>query len=212
MKFLDRVSNLGFVLLFCLSLVSCGQSSGGSNSSPSIQTIQWQLDGNGFVQFSTNDSQYYAYSFWNTYSQTSQTTMSTVTAAVKKQSGNAGSGYGIVFCYQDNNNFYRILIETSGHYLVSARVGGTYSTIIPWTASANLNSGFGAENSISVTQLSAHYFAINFNGTQETTFSDGNFTGGRSGFYSYISDQTHENFPYTPSDARFKMSSPVTYP
>ena len=120
----------------CLFLFSCGGGSDAVSSAPStsIQTIKWQLDNNGYVQFFTSDAQYYGYGFWNTYTQTNETQMTTVTATVKKESGCPQSGYGIVFCYQDNNNYYRLLIDTAGHYTVQAKVGGTSSVIIPWMA------------------------------------------------------------------------------
>ncbi len=214
MRFFNRIYSFGLVSAVFMLLVSCGQSSNNSSTSTSIQTIQWQLDGNGFVQFSTNDPQYYNYIFWNTYTQTYESLMSTVTATVEKQSGSLYAGYGIVFCYQDNNNFYRLLIDAAGQYSVYSKVGGTYSAIIPWTTtpSLHLNSGIGVENEISVIQQSPNNFSVNFNGTQETTFSDNNFSGGKAGFCASIYDQTHENFPYTPEDIRFKLSSPVAYP
>lgn len=213
MTILKRIYRFGLVSAAFMLLISCGQSSNSPvSNTPSIKTIKWQLDESGFVQFFTNDAQYYNYGFFTTYNQTYALPMTTVTATVKKQSGNADSGYGIVFCSLDSTNLYRLLIVTTGYYMVSAKVGGTYSTIIPWTASANLNSGFGVENVISVVQQSPYYFIILFNGTQETTFSDGNFSGGRAGFSAFITSQANENFPYTPEDVRFKLSLPVTYP
>jgi hypothetical protein len=215
MRFLNRIYSIGLVFATCMLLISCGKSSDDPAApSTSIQTIKWQLDGNGSVQFLTNDAQYYKYLFWNTYTQTNESLMSTVTATVEKQSGCLYSGYGIIFCYQDNNNFYRLLIDAAGQYSVYSRVGGNYSAIIPWTTtpSAHLNSGVGVANVISVTQQSPNNFSVNFNGTQETLFSDGTFTGGKAGFCMYIGDQTGENFPNTPEDIRFKLSSPVAYP
>lgn len=200
------------VLAACMLLMSCG--SGGDSSSPSasIQTSEWQLDGNGYVQFLTNDAQYYNYNFWVSYTQTNETQMTTVTATVKKQSGSLNGGYGIIFCYQDSNNFYRLLIDADGHYSVIARTGGVYSVIIPWTSSQHLSSGVGVDNVISVHQLSPNNFSVNFNGTQEVLFNDANFTGGKAGFSASVNVQANENFPNTPEDLRFKLSSPAVYP
>jgi len=200
------------VLAVCMLLMSCGSGSDSSSPSASIQTNKWQLDGNGYVQLLTNDAQYYDYNFWNSYTQTNETQMTTVTATVKKQSGSLNGGYGIIFCYQDSNNFYRLLIDADGHYSVVARVGGIYSGIIPWTPSQHLNSGVGVENMIGVSQLSSNNFSVNLNGTQETLFNDGNFTGGRAGFSASVNVQAAENFPNTPEDMRFKLSSPLAYP
>jgi hypothetical protein len=211
MRFPKRVHNVMLLTVVCLLLISCG--GGGSSSSTSIQSIQsptWQLDGTGFVQFTTNDSRYYQYNFWSTF--TYEALMSTVTATVKKQSGSASSGYGIIFCYQDNSNFYRLMITVGGYYAVTKRVGGTTTPIIDWIPSGLLHPGFGVENGVSVVQTSPFNFTVYFNGTQATTFFDPNFSGGRAGFYAYVSDQTRENFPDVPVDIRFKMSSPIIAP
>lgn len=210
-----RCSVLLFVSVLCMLLMSCG---GGGDPAPSppvtVQTIKWQADGNGFAQFLTNDAQYYQYGFWSTKAQTYETQMSTVTATVKKQSGSLYGGYGIVFCHQDANNFYRLLIDAAGQYSVYARIGGNYIAIIPWTLapSSHLNKGIGVANVISVVQQSPNSFSVIFNGTEETVFNDGNFTGGTAGFYTGICDQANENFPNTPEDIRFQFNAPVTYP
>lgn len=213
MSFLNRIFIFMLVPVVCMLIFSCGQESDTSISSTNVQTIKWQLDGNGSVQFLTNDTQFYDYTFWNTYTQTNEIQMTTVTATAMKTSGCLNGGYGIVFCYHDSNNFYRLLIDATGQYSVYARVGGTYSVIVPWAPAhtALLYSGVGVTNVISVTQQSPNNFSVIFNGTHETTFSDGNFTGGTAGFSVGI-NQTGENFPNTPVDVRFKLSSPVSYP
>jgi hypothetical protein len=214
MNILKHISVFFLISLVCILLLSCGDSSSPPSTPTVIQTIQWQLDGKGFVQFYSNDAQYYNYLFWNDYTQTNQSPMTTVTAAVMKQSGSLYFGYGIVFCYQDNNNFYRLLINAAGQYSVYARIGGNFTVIVPWTTTPSiyLNSGFGVENLISVTQQSPNNFSVNFNGKQETLFSDSNFIGGTAGFAAGIDTQSNENFPITPEDIRFKFSLPVFYP
>ncbi len=214
MKLLNRFYRSTLILVFFMLLVSCGDSYNQTiiSSNKPIETIFWQLDGKGNIQFYTNDSKYYDYIFWNSYSQTDEALMSTVTATVIKQSGSLRGGYGIIFCYQDNNNFYRLLIDAAGQYSVYSRVTGTYNVIIPWSDSAHLNSGVGVANEISVTQVSSNNFSVKFNGTQEALFSDGNFSGGKAGFSAYVETQADENFPNTPEDIRFKLSLPVAYP
>jgi C-terminal processing protease CtpA/Prc len=209
-----RFNVLFLVTALCMLLISCGGGGGSSNPPPSVQTIKWQADGSGAVQFLTNDAQYYKYIFWSTYTGTNEAQMTTVTATVKKQSGSLYGGFGIVFCYQDSNNFYHLLIDSAGHYSVYTKVAGTYYAIIPWTtvSSAHLNSGFGVENVISVVQQSPNSFSVIFNGIQEVVFSAGNFTGGVAGFCASVADQAGENFPAVPEDIRFKLSSPIVYP
>jgi hypothetical protein len=199
------------VLTVSLLLVSCGSSSG---SSVSVQTNRWQLDGNGFVQLLTNDEQYYGRVFVTDFTQTSQTRMDTVTAVVKKQSGSLYGGYGIIFCYGDSNNYYRLLIDAAGQYSVYAKINGVDTAIIPWTVttSPNLKTGVGVENVISVLQITLSNFAIYFNGVQESSFNDTTFSGGTVGFAAYVNTKDLENFPYTAVDVRFKLTSPLAYP
>lgn len=200
----------GFVLL--LALAGCG-SSGGSTVT-ATRTVAWQSDGRGNVAFSTNDPQYYSSGIWAYLNQSYQTQMSTVTADLEKVSGAPGAGFGIIFCYQDSNNFYRVLIDAYGHYTVATKVAGTYTTLVPWGPpyGARLNSGNGVQNEISVTETSPHNFTVSFNGVQETQFSDANFTGGKAGFYAAVSTSSNENFPGVSEDIRFKMLAPVVYP
>lgn len=202
---------LVLAILFILS--GCGGGNA-SSSSPTFQSPTWQNDGNGFLQFTTNDPHYYSYNFWSTYN-THESIMSAVTATVKKASGNANSGYGIIFCQQDVDNFYRLMITINGHYAVTARVAGVTTSIIPWSAPsvATLYTGYGVENLISVVQTTPYHFAIYFNGVLETTFTDPNFYAGWAGFYVWITDPSRgESFPGIPADVRFKMSGPIVVP
>ncbi|HJV65482.1 MAG TPA: hypothetical protein VJ550_07115 [Geomonas sp.] len=177
------------------------------------QTIKWQPDSSGFSQFMTNDTQYYGYGLWYYYTPSYEAQTSTVTAAVMKKSGANNVGYGVIFCYQDTNNFYRVMVDVIGHYTVLSRVAGTTSVIIPWSAphTAIINTGYNVANVITVTQQSLNNFTVSFNGVQETQFTDPNFTGGYAGFYTSVSS-TAENFPAVSEDVRCKLTSPVTYP
>jgi hypothetical protein len=195
-----------------VALAGCG--GGGSSPSPVIatQTAKWVADSD-YVRFMTNDAQYYGQGLWRTLSQSNESVMTTVTASVVKTSGYAGAGSGIIFCYQGTNDFYRLLIDPLGHYTLASKVGGTYTTLIPWSSpqSSVIHNGYGVENVISVTQVSPNNFSISFNGMHETDFTESHFTGGEAGFYISISS-THENFPAIPEDVRFKLASPAIYP
>lgn len=193
------------VLLSTCYTLACGDD---------VQTVQWQLDGNGYVQFLTNDPLWYGYGYWNTYTQMSEPTMTTVTAAVKKQSGSYYTGYGILFCYQDQDNFHRLLIDAASQYGVHAKVQGVWREIRRWerTPTLNLKSGLGVENLISVTQESPGHFSIRFNGAMETSFTDDAFSGGAAGFYVSIGEKDDESFPDTPEDIRLRMTAPASYP
>jgi len=214
---LKKLQVVAVFFFLVTALAACGGGASPSepnqNSSNGGQTIKWQLDSNGLVQFFTNDSQWYGYDFWIPYTQTKESQMSTVTATVEKQSGSFNTGFGIIFCYQDSNNFYRLAIDALGHYSVYSKIAGDYTAIISWTSpqTSIINSGVGVSNVISVTQSSPHNFAVSFNGTKETQFTDLAFTGGEAGFAASVSSAS-ETFPNVPEDIRYKLTAPVAYP
>jgi hypothetical protein len=140
--------------------------------------------------------------------------MISVEMQVKKMLGYYHAGYGIMFCYQDTNNFYRVVITVDGFYLISKKVAGTYynntgggswtTTNPSWPASTNMVTGFGNANKIKVVNTGGGNFDLYFNGVYETSFSDATFTGGYNGYYVGIGSENHESFP-TPMDVRVKL-------
>jgi hypothetical protein len=143
--------------------------------------------------------------------------MDTVEAQVKRISGNSTTGYGICFCYQDSGDSYRVLVTTTGAYIILKRVSGityyyvsgSWTTTNPsWPSSSNLITGFGVTNDIKVVYDGSGNFDLYFNGVHEISFADSTFTGGDSGYYASISDSSRENFPTTPADLRFKQLDP----
>jgi hypothetical protein len=143
--------------------------------------------------------------------------MTAVEAQVKRISGYSNIGYGICFCYQDSGDSYRVLITTTGAYIILKRVSGTtyyysgssWTTTNPsWPSSSHLNTGFNTINDIKVVNNGSGNFDVYFNGILETSFTDSSFTGGDSGYYATVSDSSHENFPSTSADMRFKQIDP----
>ncbi len=190
---------------------------------PDITTIFWELDGDGYIQFSTNDPNYYGYAFfasWDTENQAAPMT-SAVTGIVKKLSGAPNRGFGMIFCVQDLDNFFYVLITVDGYYDIGERVSGVPSKMVDYTMSGAINTGFGASNTISVTYTTGtNTMAVFINGSPVNTFQPNtgsnpfipNWTGGKAGFISTCGSATEENFPKTASDVRFKFTSPVALP
>jgi hypothetical protein len=206
-----------FLITACLSCSSGKDDAAATSTDPTIQTIAWQQDTDGFLQYSTNDTALYSSHQWHT-NNTIQTTMTSVEAQVKRISGYSGAGYGIAFCYQSSSDSYGIIITTTGHYLIikkvsgvsSYYVSGSWTTTQPssWPSSSNLNTGLDTINDIKVINAGGGNFNLYFNSAWETSFTDSTFTGGDSGYGVFISDSSHENFPTTPSDVRFKQIDP----
>lgn len=184
---------------------------GGSDSDLPVQTIDFKSDGNGFIQYYTNDSSKLDKGIYDT-TNTNQTPMKTLETQVKKISGKPRWGYGVIFCFQDTDNFYRLLIHENGRYQIAKKVGGKYlePLIKSWTDSSALYTGYNVVNTIKVTYVPDYSFNIYFNGTLATTFTDNDvtkFSGGDYGFY--VSVGKDENFPNNPVDVRFKQITPA---
>jgi len=171
---------------------------------PVYTTIEWQEDGNDFVQYSTNDPQYYNTAQYLPLAIEHETPMTTVTATVKKMYGSSVGGFGIVFCYVDENNFYRLLITTEGKYNVWEMENGVWKELVAWKDSTNLNTGMDEENTIGVTQDPLHTFTVTFNTLPEPIFSDASLTGGDAGPCMWVGSYAE--------DARFRMDAPQQYP
>jgi hypothetical protein len=177
-----------------------------------IMTIKWQPDGQGYIQFYTNDEQYYGYFFIHVPSGAYESTMSAVEVDAKKISGSSEAGFGVIFCGTDIDNFYKLLISLYGNYRVTKIVSGTQTEIIPWSSSGGtLNANHGVINKIRVQFDGTDTFSIYFNGAFVNSFVDTSFSGGDAGYYVYVSS-TYESFPDTPTDIRFKMIHPVEEP
>jgi hypothetical protein len=205
------------VVIILLAVSACSKGEDSAPAAATVQTIAWQTDADGFLQFSTNDTARYSTSSRHT-NNTIQSTMTSVEAQLKRVSGSSGTGYGIIFCYQDAGDFYRIIITETGYYRIDKKIsgttycysGGTWSTTSPspWPSSSHLNTGFGNTNDIKVVNMGSGNFYVYFNGVYETSFNDTTFTGGDSGYDASVSDASREDFPSTPADMRFKQIDP----
>ena len=197
-----------YLLPLLIILASCPEQSGVID----IVTIDWEPDGQGFIQFYTNDEQDYGYYFIHIPSGASEATMTTAEVEVKKISGASSAGFGIIFCGTNIDNFYKLLISLNGNYRMSKKVSGLYTDLIPWSSSGgSLNASYGVVNKIKVQFDGTDTFSIFFNDVFVDSVVDTSFSGGDSGYYAYVSDD-NESFPDTPVDVRFRMLQPVIDP
>ena len=198
---------VGYLLVFLILMftITCG-----SNTGPSVATIEWEPDGNGFRQFRTNDPTWKGWTFWYYLGGSYQATMSTVETEVKKVSGSSAGGLGLIFCFQDHDNFYVYGINVNGDYAVFERYGGSWYTIIDWTYSADVYTGFNVLNTLKVTYNGIDTFTLYVNGIEIDSFTDSDFSGGYSGYECYISSSA--DFPEIAEDFRFNQLLPSTNP
>lgn len=168
-------------------------------------TVLWKEDADGFVQFSTNDPTSCGCSFLAWHDPYCDP-MGTLEVDVKKMSGNPWAGFGLLFCLQDLQNFYGLVIDTEGDYAVFERNYGSWSTLIDWTYSDTLRTGFGAVNSLRIDR-SGGTFTLSFNGTAAGSFADASLSKGYWGPFVDVYPDEYEDFPDTPVDVRFQLKA-----
>ena len=193
------------LVLSSILLMSC------PNPTIPVSTIEWEETSDGYLRFCTNDSAYCGYTFW-CWDNTVYTPMTYFEGETVKTSGSASYGYGFLFCRQDSNNFYYVLISVNGGYYIGKRVGGSWSMIVDWSHPGYLNQGFGRSNTIRVTKTGDNSFSLSINGHQVRVFSDTSFDGGQYGFYASVGDAGAENFPATSMDVKFRLTYPEAVP
>ncbi|MBU0494007.1 MAG: immune inhibitor A [Chloroflexi bacterium] len=62
-------------------------------------------------------------------------------AKAYQASGDERNPYGLIFGYQDNDNFYTFMVTAQGNYAVLQKTAGTFRQLQPWTASSVLKQG-----------------------------------------------------------------------
>jgi YVTN family beta-propeller protein len=186
--------------------ITLAVSIGFSGCSIPVKSIFWEEDNDGFIQFRTNESDYYYYYFYTWYEESYQPILGEIETKVKKVSGYEWGGFGIVFCLQDEYNFYLLLIDIKGWYTIYELNGGSWMEHVAWTESDMLNKGFGKINTLKIEHDdSSNLFTVSFNGTYVNSFYDSSFNGGYSGYFVEIRGEGEEHFPDTPVDVRFKQ-------
>lgn len=177
-----------------------------------VETVDFEDTGTGWIRFMTNDTAKCGYEFYQSYT-SSYSTSSTITATTRKTSGAATGYWGVVYAYTGTNNTYATVIRQDGYYCQFKVVSGTTTIIKSWTYSSYINKGTGVNNTISVTLSGTSYY-LYLNGSYIRSFTRDSTLGttGYCGFLTDVQDSDTEDFPVTPVDILFTMSSPLTLP
>ncbi len=208
-------------LAFILFLTSCDSIGAGITSS--YTTINWETNAEGFKRFSTNDPRYHDYYFWKNYTNTPGEDIYEI--EIKKISGAAEYGYGMVFCF-NSSSMYAVFITINGSYTKIAKFTNNRNTVTPlttyndnnydsstvWSNNPHpyLNTGYGALNTIKIVKV-GNSFTLYFNDDQNPTpvdtfiDPDSPLTGKALGGIVFVGDSTDEDFPGTPVDVRMKI-------
>ena len=100
----------------------------------------------------------------------------------RQEDGPADSSYGLVFRYQDKQNFYRFDITGDGFFLLSKYVGGRWLTLVDWRASPAIRPA-GQDNFLRVSCLGEN-LAVFVNGSLLANIQDDSFRQGDIGFFA----------------------------
>jgi len=191
-----------FVLLVSLILLSCSdEDADGDEGDLPFSTVYWKSDGNGFIQFSTNDPNVHNFAF--TYIFTNNNNQIIFEIECKKNSGNRRKPFGMIFGAQDNQSFYSLIIDTEGFYSIW-KYNNNYIVIKEWIKSERLNTGYGKSNNLKVIKNSST-FTVYLNDHQVHQFTDSTINGNRIGYYVSIGSEEEESFPNNPVDVRFRQ-------
>jgi hypothetical protein len=150
----------------CLSPYDGGEDSGLPEEDGTIAAVSelfTTTDESGnprLTRFYTNDSKYrtpWGYTLWTAGDGTATTPFTARTLSVRKPSGDARAGYGIVICeaIRDGEGiservFLTVMINNNREYAIGKVRGASYESLVWWTASENLVGGGGMSNQIKV--------------------------------------------------------------
>jgi hypothetical protein len=188
--------------LFILILFGCDTENGTSDLS--VSNIFFELREDGFIQWYSNDPQYYNHSHRRIYENNNDQNIYEIEC--KKVSGYGSQWYGMIFGASNstNNKYCRILITINGSYYIDKIDDGKMTIIKDLENSDKLYTGYDKTNNIKVTKSGTTY-TVFLNTNQVFQFNDTSITGNKIGYYVSVGSETNESFPNTPVDVRFRQ-------
>lgn len=101
----------------------------------------------------------------------------------RMEEGAEDNTYGLLFRFQDRENFYRFDISGDGFFLLSKFFNGEWQTLVDWTEAPQLNTGAGVNNILKVAAFGPN-ITVWANGQQLATVTDDSLTHGNFGFFA----------------------------
>jgi Tol biopolymer transport system component/pSer/pThr/pTyr-binding forkhead associated (FHA) protein len=98
----------------------------------------------------------------------------------KQERGAESNSYGLLFRFQDRNNFYRFDVSSDGYYLFSKFIDGEWITLVDWTPSEAIKAG---GNILKVSAFEDK-IALWVNGQMLTSRTDDSLSHGNFGFFA----------------------------
>ncbi|MBP8293364.1 MAG: hypothetical protein KAX65_11365 [Caldilineaceae bacterium] len=71
-------------------------------------------------------------------------------AATIHVGGPLNNEFGVIFRYQDDDNFYSYSVSSDGYYRLDRKLAGEWSSLVSWTASSAINTGAASFNLLGV--------------------------------------------------------------
>jgi TolB protein len=99
-----------------------------------------------------------------------------------QESGPNNNGYGVLFRFQDRDNYYRFDISGEGFYLLSKFYQGEWTTLVPWTASPAIS--VGQSTNVLAVEAIGPRIRIFANDTLLAEATDDTLTHGNFGFFA----------------------------
>ncbi len=132
----------------------------------------------------------------------------------RREDGGETNSYGLLFHFQDRNNFYRYDISGDGFYLLSKFIDGEWVTLVDWTASPHISPD---TNLIGVSVIGSE-ITLKANGQVLTTTTDDSLKTGTFGFFASTFNEpymwvSYDNLKFwTPEDQEIVLIPTVTRP
>lgn len=129
------------------------------------ESENWDVYDDGIVSYEFADGQMVV-----TINDVNASAWSTLNAALDdfslqvdtiKLGGPDDNGFGVLFRYQDPDNFYRFDISSDGFYSATKAVDGTFEEVSPWKFSDEINVGEQGNRLQVIAQGNAFQFAVN---------------------------------------------------
>jgi hypothetical protein len=205
---------LYIMLILAITLLSsCANIIGGPDTSR--DTILFEKDSEGFVTFRTCDVNLSNKTYIKPYPST-YLMHSTITATVAKNSGNANVPFGVVYAYQNSQNFRYVVITKNGYYRWSIVNNGVEGRWPGYQYNSGIHTGNEASNTITITydfDLDRYYLQFNDNNYCESEGGmDPSKQAGYCGFICSVGTATEESLPNSIVEYKFSMKRPVTIP
>jgi Tol biopolymer transport system component len=139
-----------------------------------------------------------------------------VEVEAKFEEGGQSNGYGLLFRFQDRENFYRFDISGDGYFLLSKFVKGAWTTMVDWQASPAITPG-NAANILKVAAFGPN-ITVWANGEQLASITDDSLPHGNFGFFAGTFSDPHmwasfDNLKlWTPKDQQITLLPTATRP